>query len=187
MAMVLCVWCEGFLCPCNDSASSNSAQQCHSAINKHNEIIQRNIEKKLCFSKPDGTGHIFRLPLGCDENSILKRKELLRIAGIPELSPKDKAEVLEMADANAACAKFAAIARNDHGNTKKARDEQAVYDRVRQEYIEVHDKFSFYTETVHCDSKVVGKSPVLKFARPLPLCSCHVRTEDVTISTRTTA
>ena len=28
---------------------------------------------------------------------------------------------------------------------------------------------------------------VLKFARPLPLCSCHVRTEDVTISTRTTA
>ncbi len=29
-----------------------------------------------------------------------------------------------------------------------------------------------------------GKAAVLKFARNLPICSCHVRTEDVTQSTR---
>jgi len=113
------VWCEGFLCPCNDSASSTSA--CHSAINKHNETIQRNIEKKLCFSKPDGTGHIFRLPLGCDENSILRRAQLLRIAGIDELSPKDRAEVLEMAETQAGSAKFSAIARNERRWTNRRR------------------------------------------------------------------
>ena len=61
--------------------------------------------------------------------------------------PRRTEQKLEMADAKAACAKFAAIARNDHGNTKRGRDDQAVYDRVRQEYIEVHGKFSFYTKT----------------------------------------
>ena len=183
--MVLCVWCEGFMCPCNDSASSSSA--CHSATNAQNETIKRNIEKNLCFSKPDGTGHIFQLPLGCNENSILRRKQLLLIAGIFELSPKQRAEVLKVADTRAEFAKTSAIARNDHGNTKTERDKQAVYDRVRQEYIEVHDKFSFYTETVHCDSMVDGKSPVLKFAHKLPICSCHVRTDDITQSTRSNA
>ena len=79
------------------------------------------------------------------------------------------------------------MARNDHGNTMKERSEQAAYDRARQEYIEVHDKFSFYTATVQNKSKVDGKSPMLKFARILPICSCHVRTEDVTQSTRVTA
>ena len=92
-----------------------------------------------------------------------------------------------MADTVAASAKTRAIARNDHGNTKRGRDEQAVYDRVRQEYIEVNDKFSFYTGTVQKNSKVDGKSAVLKFARNLPICSCHVITEDVTQSTRLTA
>jgi len=183
--MVLCVWCEGFMCPCNNVASSASA--CHSATSAQNETIKRNIEKNLCFSKPDGTGHIFRLSLGCNENSILRRKQLLLIAGIRELSPKERTEVLKVADTRAAFAKTSAITRNDHGNTKTEHDKQAVYDRVRQEYIEVHDKFSFYTETVHCDSKVDGKSTVLKFARILPICSCHVRTIDVTQSTRSNA
>ncbi len=184
--MVLCVWSEGFLCLCNNSATSDSA--CHSATNAQNATIKRNIEKNLCFSKPDGTGHIFRLPLGgCDENSILRRKQLLRIAGIHELSTKGRAEVLKRADVVADAAKTAAIARNGHGNTITERDVQAEYDRARQEYIEVHDKFSFYTETVQNKSKVDGKSPVLKFARYLPICSCHVRTEDVTELTRENA
>ena len=177
---MLCVWCEGFMCPCNDSASSASA--CHSATNAQNETIKRNNEKKLCFSKPDGTGHVFQIPQRYDESTILKRKELLCIAGVLELSPKQRAEVLKVADTRAASAQTSAIARNDHGNTKTDRDEQDVYDRVRQEYIEANDKFSFYTDTVHCDSKVDGKSTKLKFARILPICSCHVRTEDVTQS-----
>ena len=110
--MVLCVWCEGFLCPCNDSASSTSA--CHSAKNAQNETIKRNIEKeRLCFSKPDGTGHVFRLSLRCDENSLLRRKQLLRIAGIHELSPGKRADVLKMADSIASSAKASAIATND--------------------------------------------------------------------------
>ena len=181
--MVLCVWSEGFLCLCNNSATSDSA--CHSATNAQNETIKRNIEQHLCFSKPDGTGHIFRLPLGgCDENSILRRKQLLRTAGIHELSPKARTEVLTRADEVAVAAKTNAIATNGHGNTITERDVQAEYDRARQEYIEVHDKFSFYTETVQNKSKVDGKSPVLKFARYLPICSCHVRTEDVTELTR---
>ena len=76
---------------------------------------------------------------------------MLRIAGIHELSlDKDRAAVLKMADTVAASAKARAIATNDHGNTKRELDEQAVYDRVRQEYIEVNDKFSFYTETIQC-------------------------------------
>ena len=149
-----------------------------------NEKLTR--KKNLCFSKPDGKGHVFRLSQRCDENSILKRKELLRIAGIRELSFKNRAEVLKMAETVAADAKAITLARNDYGNTKKVRDEEVVYDRVLQEYIEANDKFSFYTETVNCDSKVDGKPTVLKFARMLPICSCHVRTEDVTISTRTT-
>ena len=126
-------------------------------MNAQNDTIKRNIAKGLCFSKPDGTGHIFRLPLGCDENSILRRKKLLRIAGIDELSPKDRAEVLTRADALADAAKTAAMARNDHGNTMKERSEQEAYDRARQEYIEVHDKFSFYTETVQKISNVDGE------------------------------
>ena len=92
-----------------------------------------------------------------------------------------------MADTVAAYAKASAIARNDYGNTKRERDEQAVYDRVRQEYIEANDKFSFYAQTVHYHSKVDGKSPVLKFARNIPICPRHVRAEDVTQSTRHTA
>ena len=118
---------------------------------------------------------------------MLRRKQLLRIAGICELSVKDRALVLQEADTVAASAKTSAIARNDHGNTKKERDEQAVYDRVRRQHIEVNDKFSFYTETVHCQSKVEGKPPLLQFARHLPICSCHIRTEDVIQSTRRNA
>ena len=34
---------------------------------------------------------------------------------------------------------------------------------------------------------VDGKPPLLQFARRLPICSCHVRTEDVIQSTRTNA
>ena len=98
--------------------------------------------------------------------------------------PTDRAEVLTKADVVADDAKTTTMARNVHGNTITERDVQAAYDRARQEYIEVHDKFSFYTETVQCESKVVGKPAVLKFARYLPICSCHVRTEDVTLSTR---
>ena len=177
--MVLCVWCEGFLCLCNSSASSASA--CHSVSNAQNETIKRNIEQRLCFSKPDGAGHMFRLPLGgCDENSILRRKKLLRIAGIHELSPKARTEVLTRADEVAVAAKTTAMATNGHGNTIKERNVQAAYDRARQEYIEVHDKFTFYTETVQNNSKVDGKPPILNFARILTICSCHVRTEDVT-------
>ena len=118
---------------------------------------------------------------------MLRRKQLLQIAGIHELSLKDRAVVLQVADTVATSAKTSAIARNDHGNTKRERDEQAVYDRVRQQHIEVNDKFSFYTETVQYQSKVEGKPPLLKFARHLPICSCHVRTEDVIQSTRTNA
>ena len=72
-------WC--FVCGAKDfcaSATGNSAQSstsaCHSATNVQNETIQRSIEKKLCFSKPDGTGHVFRLSMRCAENSILRRK-----------------------------------------------------------------------------------------------------------------
>ena len=73
-----------------------------------NEILTR--KKNLCFSKPDGKGHVFRLSQRCDENSILKRKELLRIAGIRELSVKDRAEDLKMAETVAAAAKATTLA-----------------------------------------------------------------------------
>jgi hypothetical protein len=108
---------------------------------------------------------------------------LLRIAGIEELDSKGKESVLKGA---AAAGAEAATAKNAHCLTIVTCNIQDAYDRAQQDYIDVHDKFLYFTLTEELLSKIPGKPNLKRFVRRVPICSCHVRFDDVdAIETRT--
>ena len=173
---MLCIWCEGFYCKCNQYYDIPSG--CHG--DEVNEDIRSNITKGICFSKPDGKGHIFQLNQSCDDDATRRRLKLLRLAGIKELDSKGKDRVIKGALAAGEEAARVATAKNANPLTLTPCNIQDAYDRASQNYIEVNDKFLYFTLTEEIPSKISGKPDLKRFARKVPICACHVRFEDVT-------
>ena len=105
---------------------------------------------------------------------------MLCAAGIQELDSKGKEHVLKGALAAGEEAARVATAKNAHPLTLMSCNIQDAYDRAHQNYIDVHDKFLYFTLTEEVPSKIAGKPNLKRFIRRVHICSCHVRFEDVT-------